>query len=144
VRVCVDDFSRLAYVELLTDERAQTAIGFLRRALAWFAAQGVEVERVMTDNGSAYRSHAHRAACRLLGVRHSRIKPRRPRTNGKAERFIQTLLNGWAYTRLYESSTERARQLPVWLNHYNYRRPHGSPAHQPPASRPNNVATNYN
>jgi transposase InsO family protein len=143
VHVCVDDFSRLAYVELLQDERAQTAIGFLRRALAWFAGQGVRVERVMTDNGSAYRSHAHRAACALLGVRHSRTKPRRPRTNGKAERFIQTLLNGWAYARLYGSSTERAAALPVWLNHYNYKRPHGSLGHRPPYARLNNVARNY-
>jgi transposase InsO family protein len=143
VHVCVDDFSRLAYVELLADERAQTAIAFLRRALAWFAAQGVRVERVMTDNGSAYRSHAHRAACALLGLRHSRTKPRRPRTNGKAERFIQTLLGGWAYARLYASSAERAQALPVWLNHYNYKRPHGSLGHKPPSSRLNNVARNY-
>jgi transposase InsO family protein len=143
VHVCVDDFSRLAYVELLANERAQTAIGFLRRALAWFAAQGIRVERVMTDNGSAYRSHAHRAACALLRLRHSRTKPRRPRTNGKAERFIQTLLNGWAYARLYSSSAQRAEALPLWLNHYNYVRPHGSLGHKPPSSRLNNVARNY-
>ena len=141
--VCVDDFSRLAYVELLSDERAQTAIGFLRRALAWFAAHGVHVERVMTDNGPAYRSDAHRAACALLGLRHSRTKPRRPRTNGKAERFIQTLLNDSAYARLYQSSSERGQLLPIWLNHYNYPRPHGSLGHQPPGSRLNNVARNY-
>lgn len=143
VHVCVDDFSRLAYVELLPDERAQTAIGFLRRALAWFSAQGIRVERVMTDNGSAYRSHTHRAACALLGLRHSRTRPRRPRTNGKAERFIQTLLNGWAYARLYRNSAERAETLPLWLNHYNYVRPHGSLGHRPPGSRLNNVARNY-
>jgi transposase InsO family protein len=143
VHVCVDDFSRLAYVELLADERALTAIGFLRRALAWFAAQGVQVERVMTDNGPAYCSHAHQAACTLLGLRHSRTKPRRPRTNGKAERFIQTLLAGWAYGRLYASSCERAQALPLWLKHYNYTRPHGSLGHQPPASRLNNVSRNY-
>ena len=144
VHVCVDDFSRLAYVELLADERALTAISFLRRALAWFAAQGVRVERVMTDNGPAYCSHAHRAACALLGLRHSRTKPRRPRTNGKAERFIQTLLASWAYGRLYASSRERAQALPLWLKHYNYARPHGSLGHQPPASRLNNVSGNYN
>jgi len=144
VHVCVDDFSRLAYVELLTDERAITAIGFLRRAVAWLAAQGIAVERVMTDNGPAYSSHAHRAACAHLGLRHSRIKPRRPRTNGKAERFIQTLLASWAYGRLYASSHERAQTLPHWLNHYNYTRPHGSLGHQPPASRLNNVSRNYN
>lgn len=144
VHVCVDDFSRLAYVELLPDERAVSAIGFLRRAVAWFAAQGVAVERVMTDNGSAYCSQAHRAACALLGVRHSRTRPRRPRTNGKAERFIQTLLVGWAYGRLYASSQERAAALPLWLKHYNYTRPHGSLRHQPPVSRLNNVSRNDN
>jgi transposase InsO family protein len=143
VHVCVDDFSRLAYAEVLPDEQAVTAIGFLRRALAWFAARGVRVERVMTDNGSAYRSHAHRAACALLGLRHSRTKPRRPRTNGKAERFIQTLLAGWAYGRLYACSRERAEALPLWLRHYNYTRPHGSLGHQPPGSRLNNVSRNY-
>lgn len=144
VHVCVDDFSRLAYVEVLRDERATTAIGFLRRALEWFATQGVHVERVMTDNGSAYRSHAHTLACRALGLRHSRTKPRRPRTNGKAERFIQTMLGGWAYARIYASSAERARALPIWLNHYNYVRPHASLGKQPPGSRLNNVVGNYN
>jgi transposase InsO family protein len=144
VHVCIDDFSRLAYVEVLSDERATSAIGFLRRAVAWFAAQGVQVERVMTDNGSAYRSHAHRATCALLGLRHSRTKPRRPRTNGKAERFIQTLLAGWAYGRLYATSHERTHTLPHWLKHYNYTRPHGSLGHQPPGSRLNNLSRNYN
>jgi transposase InsO family protein len=143
VHVCVDDFSRLAYVEVLRDERATTAIGFLRRALEWFAAQGVRVERVMTDNGSAFRSHAHALACRALGLRHSRTRPRRPRTNGKAERFIQTLLGGWAYARIYANSAERARALPVWLNHYNYVRPHTSLGKQPPGARLNNVSGNY-
>lgn len=142
VHVCVDDYSRLAYVEVLTDERAATAIGFLRRALEWFTAQGVRIERVMTDNGSAYRSHLHALACRRLGIRHSRIKPRRPRTNGKAERFIQTMLSGWAYARLYATSTERAQALPIWLNHYNYLRPHASLGKQPPGSRLNNVSGN--
>jgi transposase InsO family protein len=143
VHVCVDDHSRLAYVEVLPDEKALTAIGFLRRAIAWFGIRGVGVERVMTDNGSAYTSHAHRAACLMLGVRHTRIKPRRPRTNGKAERFIQTMLGGWAYARLYTSSAERAGALPLWLTHYNFTRPHGSLGHRPPASRLNNVAGNY-
>jgi|SRR5438128_6140598 len=143
VHVCVDDFSRLASVEGLADEQAQSAIGFLGRSLAWFAAQGVRVERVMTDNRSAYRSDAHRDACALLGLRHTRTRPRRPRTNGKAERFIQTLLDGWAYARLYGTSAERAQVLPVWLNHYNYLRPHGSLGHQAPGSRLNNVAGNY-
>jgi transposase InsO family protein len=143
VHVCVDDFSRLAFVELLDDERALTAVAFLRRAVAWFAARGVEVERVMTDNGSAYRSRVHQAACAVLGIRHTKTKPRRPRTNGKAERFIQTMLDGWAYARLYASSHDRAQALPLWLNHYNYTRPHGSLGHRPPASRLNNVSRNY-
>jgi transposase InsO family protein len=143
VHVCVDDFSRLAYVEVLGDERALTAVGFLRRAVAWYAARGVNVERVMTDNGSAYRSRLHHTACVLLAIRHSRTRPHRPRTNGKAERFIQTLLHGWAYARLYASSHERAHALPLWLNHYNYTRPHGSLGHRPPASRLNNVSRNY-
>jgi transposase InsO family protein len=144
LHVCVDDYSRVAYAELLPDERACSAIAFLRRALAFFAARGVACERILTDNGSAYRSHAHRAVCALLGLRHSRTKPRRPRTNGKAERFIQTLLTEWAYARLYATSDERADALPLWLNHYNYRRPHGSLSHRPPGSRLNNVARNYN
>ena len=97
----------------------------------------------MTDNGSAYVSHAHRLACLALGLRHSRTKPRRPRTNGKAERFIQTLLGGWTYAHIYASSSERARALPVWLNHYNYVRPHASLGKQPPGSRLNNVSGNY-
>lgn len=144
VHVCVDDFSRLAFVEVLDDERALSAVGFLRRAVAWFAARGVTVERVMTDNGSAYRSRVHQAACALLGIRHTRTRPHRPRTNGKAERFIKTLIDGWAYARIYTSSSERAHALPRWLNHYNYSRPHGSLGHRPPATRLNNVSSNYN
>ncbi len=143
VHVCVDDFSRLAFVEVLDDERALSAVGFLRRAVAWFAARGVNVERVMTDNGSAYRSRVHQAACALLGIRHTRTRPHRPRTNGKAERFIKTLIDGWAYARIYTSSNERAQALPLWLNHYNYSRPHGSIGHRPPANRLNNVSSNY-
>ena len=144
LHVCVDDHSRLAYAELLTDERAESAIAFLGRALAFFAARGVSVERVLTDNGSAFIAHSYGRACRALKLRHTRTRPRRPRTNGKAERFIQTLLNEWAYARLYSDSGERARALPLWLNHYNYRRPHGSLGHQPPSSRLNNVSRNYN
>jgi transposase InsO family protein len=144
VHVCVDDYSRLAYVEVLTNQRAATAVGFLRRALAWYRAHGIEIQRLMTDNGAAYISHAHRAACNELGLRHSRIRPRRPRTNGKAERFIQTLVNSWAYARLYQTNNERTQALPLWLDHYNYTRPHGSLGHQPPSSRLNNLARNYN
>jgi transposase InsO family protein len=143
VHVCVDDRSRLAYVEVLSDERAETAVGFLGRAVAWFRARGVSVERVMTDNGSAYVSHAHRLACSELGVRHLRTRAYRPRTNGKAERFIQTLQNDWAYGRLYGSSAERTAALEPWLSHYNFTRPHGSLAHKPPGSRLTNVGGNY-
>jgi transposase InsO family protein len=135
LHVCVDDASRLAYVEVLPDERGTTAAGFLRRALAWLSERGVRVERVMTDNGSCYRSRDHAEACRELGLRQLRTRPYRPRTNGKAERFIQTLQNDWAYGRVYASSAERAAHLGAWLDHYNYRRPHGSLAHRPPAAR---------
>jgi transposase InsO family protein len=144
LHVCVDDYSRLAYAELLPDERARSAIAFLRRALAFFAARGITCERILTDNASAYLARAYGLACLALELRHARTRPRRPRTNGKAERFIQTLLNEWAYARLYATSDERAEALPLWLHQYNYRRPHGSLGHRPPASRLNNVARNYN
>jgi transposase InsO family protein len=143
VHVMVDDHSRLAYVEVLPDERAGTAVAFLRRGLAWFRQRGVVVRRVMSDNGSCYVSTLHARTCRELGVRHIRTRPYRPRTNGKAERFIQTLLREWAYGRLYGSSAERLGQLEGWLNHYNFRRPHGSLGHRPPATRLNNLVGNY-
>jgi transposase InsO family protein len=146
VHVCVDDATRLAYVEVLKDEKAKTAIGFLRRALAFYAARGVTVERLMTDNGSAYRSSAHAIACRALGLRHIRTRPYRPRTNGKAERFIRTMLGGWAYGAIYRSSAERAAALSGWLEFYNWRRPHGSLSKRPPGARLaelNNVAGSY-
>ena len=135
VHVCIDDATRLAYVEVLSDERATTAIGFLRRAIKHFAAHGIEVEAVLTDNGSAYVSTAHAIACRALGVRHQRTKPYRPQTNGKAERFVRTLLDGWAYGAIYRSSRERTAALNGWLDFYNRRRPHGALNHQPPLSR---------
>jgi transposase InsO family protein len=135
VHVCVDDATRLAYVEVLPDEKGATAAGFLRRAVAWLAGMGVEVERVLSDNGACYRSRAHAEACRELGMRHLRTRPYRPRTNGKAERFIQTMTNGWAYGAIYGSSAERTAALPGWLDHYNYRRPHGSLGHRAPAAR---------
>jgi transposase InsO family protein len=143
--VAIDDFSRLAYVEVLEDERALTAVGFLRRAVAFFAAHGVRVERVMTDNGSAYVSVAHALACRRLGIKHLRTRPRRPQTNGKAERFIRTMLDGWAYGRIYGSSAERRAALPIWLNSYNRRRPHGALGHKPPVTRlrGNNLLGSY-
>ena len=133
--VCVDDATRLAYVEVLADERGETAAGFLRRAVAWFRSMGITVERVMSDNGSCYRSHVHATACRELGLRHLRTQPYRPRTNGKAERFIQTLQNRWAYGAIYGSSRERTAALPGWLTHYNFTRRHGSLGHKPPAAR---------
>ncbi len=135
VHVCVDDATRLAYVEVLADERGETAAGFLDRAVGWFASMGIAVERVMSDNGSCYRSRVHARACRELGVRHLRTQPYRPRTNGKAERFIQTLTNRWAYGAIYGSSTERTSALPGWLTHYNFNRRHGSLGHKAPADR---------
>ena len=143
VHVCVDDATRLAYAEVLPDERGATAAGFLRRALAWFDGYGVKVERVISDNGSCYRSAAHAAACNELGVRRIFTRPYRPRTNGKAERFIQTLINKWAYGAIYGSSAERTAALPGWLNHYNFTRPHGSLGKKPPSSRLTNLPGNY-
>ena len=135
VHICIDDATRLAYVELLADEKATTCIAFLRRALRFYAAHGVKVERLMTDNGSGYRSKLHAIACRALGIKHLRTRPYRPRTNGKAERFIRTLLGGWAYGAIYGSSAERADALSGWLDFYNSRRPHGSLGHKTPLER---------
>ena len=137
VHVAIDDYSRLAYVEVLDDERAATAIGFLKRALTFFARFGIQVERILTDNGSAYRATIHALACKTLGIRHIRTRAYRPQTNGKAERFIRTLLTGWAYGAIYGSSHERTRALDGWLWHYNHRRRHSALGHQPPASRTN-------
>jgi transposase InsO family protein len=137
VHVAVDDYSRLAYAEVLDDEKAVTAAGFLQRALAFFARHGIHVERVLTDNGPAYVSIAHALACRALAIRHLRTRPRRPQTNGKAERFIRTLLNGWAYGAIYRSSSDRAAALDGWLWHYNHRRRHAALGHQPPVTRTN-------
>jgi transposase InsO family protein len=135
VHVCVDDATRLAYAEVLQDETGDTAAGFLRRAVAWFKSMGITVERVMSDNGACYRSTVHALACRELGLRHLRTQPYRPRTNGKAERFIQTLQNRWAYGAVYGSSRERTAALSGWLAHYNFRRRHGALGHKPPAAR---------
>jgi len=142
VHVCVDDATRVAYVEILDDERAVTAVGFLERAVAHFASLGVAVKAVMTDNGSPYVSTLHATTCARLGLRHHRTRPYRPRTNGKAERFIQTLLNGWAYAAAYYNSPHRATALPVWLDFYNHRRPHGSLSKQAPAARLNELLNN--
>ena len=135
VHVAVDDHSRVAYVELLPDERTESVRGFLRRALAWFRARGVRIRRLLTDNGSAYLSRGFRATCRALRVRHRRTRPYTPRTNGKAERFIQTMLREWAYARPYYTSADRIRVLPGWLEHYNCARPHTALGKQPPMSR---------
>jgi transposase InsO family protein len=137
VHVAVDDYSRLAYAEVLLDEKASTAAGFLRRATTYYQRHGITVERVLTDNGSCYRGVVHAVACRQLGIRHIRTRPYRPQTNGKAERFIRTLINGWAYGAIYGTSQERTRALDGWLWHYNHRRRHSALSHQPPASRTN-------
>jgi transposase InsO family protein len=137
VHIAVDDYSRLAYAEVLNDEKAVTIAGFLTRAVAFYTRHGITVERVLTDNGSGYRSTVHAIACRALGIRHLRTRPYRPQTNGKAERFIRTLLNGWAYGAIYRSSSERTKALDGWLWHYNHRRRHSALGHQPPISRTN-------
>jgi transposase InsO family protein len=135
VHVCVDDATRLAYVEVLPDEKAKTCVAFLRRALGFYRCHGIRVERLMTDNGPGYRSVAHAVACKTLRLKHLRTRPYRPRTNGKAERFIRTLLGGWAYAAIYRSSPEREAALSGWLDFYNRRRPHGSLSHHAPLER---------
>jgi transposase InsO family protein len=137
VHITVDDYSRLAYAEVLPDEKAKTAVGFLRRALRFYRRYGIRVEAVITDNGSAYVSIAHAVACRRLKIRHLRTRPYRPQTNGKAERFIRTMLAGWAHGPIYGSSRERTQALDGWLYHYNHRRRHSALGHQPPISRTN-------
>ena len=142
VHVCVDDASRLAYTEVLPDEKKGSACAFLTRALAFFARHGVTVERVMTDNGSAYRSHAFRDLCAGSQLRHIRTRPYTPRTNGKAERFIQTSLREWAYARAYNSSAERTDAMIPWIHAYNTQRPHSAIANQTPWLRLNNLLGN--
>ena len=147
VHVCIDDATRLAYVEVLADEKAITAVAFLRRAVSHYASYGITVERLITDNGSAYRSTIHAIACRTLRIRHLRTRPYRPQTNGKAERFIRTMLGGWAYGAIYRDSTERNAALAGWLDFYNRRRPHGALSHKPPIARLNelnNLLGSYN
>jgi transposase InsO family protein len=133
--VAIDDTSRVAYVEILPNQTAKTCVEFLERALIWFAARGVTVQRIMTDNGSGYRSKLHARTVTRLGIKHLFTRPYRPRTNGKAERFIQTLLREWAYAVVYRTSQHRGRALTPWLNFYNHQRPHGALGHQAPASR---------
>jgi transposase InsO family protein len=146
VHIAIDDATRLAYVEVLPNETATTAVGFLQRAINYYATYGITVERLITDNGSAYRSTIHAIACRALGIKHLRTRPYRPQTNGKAERFIRTLLAGWAYGAIYRSSAERNTALAGWLDWYNTRRPHGALNHKPPIARLNelnNVTGSY-
>jgi transposase InsO family protein len=135
VHIAIDDATRLAYVEVLCDEKATTAVGFLARAVKHFNSYGITVERLITDNGSAYRSTVHAIACRTLGIRHLRTRPYRPQTNGKAERFIRTLLGGWAYGAIYRDSHERTLALAGWIDFYNRQRPHGALSHKPPTAR---------
>ena len=142
LHVAVDDASRLAYTELLPNERKHHAIAFLERALAFFHAHGVAVERVITDNGPAYKSYDFAAICRVQGLRHLRTKPYRPRTNGKAERFIQSALREWLYAKPYNQSAQRAADMPSWLHWYNHHRPHAALQAKPPASKLNNVLAN--
>jgi transposase InsO family protein len=135
----IDDHSRVAYAEICGDEKATTAIGVLRRATAWFNDRGVTVERVLSDNGSAYKSHAWHAACGELGIKPKKTRPYRPQTNGKIERFHRTLADGWAYARFYNSETERRNALPAWLHFYNHHRPHSALGGRPPTDRLTNV-----
>jgi transposase InsO family protein len=135
VHIAIDDATRLAYVEVLSDEKASTAIAFLARAVEHYASYGITVQALITDNGSAYRSTIHAIACRALHIRHLRTRPYRPQTNGKAERFIRTLLGGWAYGAIYANSRERTAALAGWIDFYNRRRPHGALSHKPPIAR---------
>jgi transposase InsO family protein len=135
VHVCIDDNSRVAFSKILPDEKKESAVAFLTAALAYYASLGITVQRVMTDNGSCYKSFDFRDACKKLGLKHIRTKPYTPKTNGKAERFIQTALREWAYAQAYENSDRRAQELPIWLHRYNWHRPHGSLKAQTPISR---------
>jgi len=137
VHIAVDDCTRLAYAEVLADEKATTVVAFLGRAVAFFQRHGITVEQLLTDNGSGYRSMIHAIGCRALGIRHLRTRPYRPQTNGKAERFIRTMLGGWAYGALYRDSHERSAALDGWLWHYNHHRKHSALGHKPPIARLN-------
>lgn len=134
VHVCIDDASRVAFSLILPDEKKESAVAFLKATVAYYLSLGVSVARVMTDNGSCYRSKAFRDACRALGIRHIRTKPYSPKTNGKAERFIQTALREWAYAQAYNTSDQRADELPIWLHRYNWHRPHGGLKYKTPIS----------
>jgi transposase InsO family protein len=143
VHTVIDDHSRVAYAEICANEKAATAIGVLRRAVSWFDQRGVTVERVLSDNGSAYRSHAWRDTCNQLGIIHKRTRPYRPQTNGKIERFHRTLAEGWAYARFYDSEQARRDALPGWLHFYNHHRPHSATGSLPPITRLDNLAGHH-
>jgi transposase InsO family protein len=133
--VAIDDHSRVAFAKVMANERAPSAVSFLMAAVTYYASFGVKLERAMTDNGSCYRSHAFRTACKQLGLRHIRTKPYTPKTNGKAERFIQSSLREWAYAHAYDHSQQRREQLPLWLHRYNWHRPHAGIGDRTPVSR---------
>jgi transposase InsO family protein len=135
VHVCIDDHSRIAFAKVMTNEKRRCAIAFLRAAVAYYASLGIKIERVMTDNGSCYRSFAFKRACKRLGLKHIRTKPYTPQTNGKAERFSQTSLREWAYARAYQHSRQRKDELPSWLHRYNWHRPHAGIDGKTPISR---------
>jgi transposase InsO family protein len=135
LHICVDDNSRTAYTEMPPDEKAASATCFLIRTVDWYRRQGVTVRRVMTDNGGRYRSDLFKTAISCLGLKHVRTRPYTPRTNGKAERFIQTSIKEWAYSQAYESSAERQEHLGTWTDYYNNRRPHTALKHQPAISK---------
>ena len=135
VHVCIDDASRIAFSQILPNEKKESAVAFLEAAVAYYAGLGIAVARVMTDNGSCYKSSTFRAACKALGLRHIRTRPYTPKTNGKAERFIQTSLREWAYAQAYPTSEHRKAELPRWLHQYNWHRPHGSLQSRTPISR---------
>ncbi len=137
VHIAIDDCTRLAYAEVLENEKATTVVAFLKRATTFYARHGITVEQLLTDNGPGYRSAIHAIGCRALGIRHLRTRPRRPQTNGKAERFIRTLLGGWAYGAIYRTSTERTKALDGWLWHYNHQRRHSALSHKTPIARLN-------
>ena len=143
VHTVIDDHSRVAYAEIHDDETASTAIGVLRRAVAWFAARGVQTRRVLSDNGSCYRSHAWRDACAELGIKHKRTRPYRPQTNGKIERFHRTMADGWAFKKMYLSESARRNALPAWLHEYNHHRPHTAIGKTPPIARLTNLSGQY-
>jgi transposase InsO family protein len=144
IHTVIDDHSRVAYAEIHSDETAATAIGVLQRAVSWFADRGVTVERVLSDNGSAYRSHAWRDACAELGIKPKKTRPYRPQTNGKIERFHRTLASGWAFSRHYNSESARRAALPGWLHEYNHHRPHTAIGGKPPVTRLTNLPEQYN